>query len=358
MLKKLYIILWVVVGSFLVGIVSFPFVFDTKLGKEIITGIIGESDNGSLSPFNHRNYKVLVFNDGESAVPYIKANLDSAEKELNSLFGYIPSEPLSIKIDSKKKGILTNVLDGEGEKTTEGFYLNNNIRIFAGDTFKDLLSSSTIYTSSFSHKLKHEYTHYYLDMYCKENGISIDSIPQWFNEGLCEYIGNNNISSNDKITFTPFNKLFSTVDWKNSSVDAYYQGHLAVSKIVSLYGKDKIKNIILGCKNNDFNASFKKNTGVKIEGFQYGIERNCVSYFSSIQSYGKPNSDKNLEKIRVDCLEKYVTINPDSPDAYWDIGAYYHSNKNIPKAIKVVEEGLKYNPHSKRLEVLQSQLTN
>ncbi len=121
----------------------------------------------------------------------------------------------------------------------------------------------------------HEYTHYKLNSFCKQNGISIFKLPIWFQEGIAEYAGSSLFSNkfkNLKIRkiqdFRKLNNNNQIWESEDEGEDSYMQSYLAVKKIIELKGKNSIQEILINTKSMTFYNAFKKVIGLSIDDFQ------------------------------------------------------------------------------------------
>ena len=74
-------------------------------------------------------------------------------------------------------------------------YTNNPINDVLMNMPQVSISEGNINISdnSFKDNLFHEYTHYVIDRFIEDNNMDKNSLPLWFQEGICEYITTNNI---------------------------------------------------------------------------------------------------------------------------------------------------------------------
>ena len=121
----------------------------------------------------------------------------------------------------------------------------------------------------------HEYTHYKINSFCKQNGLSISKIPIWFSEGVAEYASSSLFPDkfkNPKIQkiqdFRKLDKLKQMLESENAEQSSYMQSYIAVKKIIEIKGKDSIQRILINTKSMTFYNSFEKVVGLSIEDFQ------------------------------------------------------------------------------------------
>jgi hypothetical protein len=121
----------------------------------------------------------------------------------------------------------------------------------------------------------HEYTHYKINSFCKQNGISISKIPIWFSEGVAEYTSSTLFPykfRNPKIQkiqdFRKLDKLKQMLESENNEQSPYMQSYIAIKKLIEIKGTDYIQSILLNTKSMTFYDSFEKVVGLSIEDFQ------------------------------------------------------------------------------------------
>ncbi|MGV8982611.1 peptidase MA family metallohydrolase [Clostridium sp.] len=125
----------------------------------------------------------------------------------------------------------------------------------------------------------HEYTHYKINSFCKENRVSISNLPIWFQEGVAEYTSSTlfpNKFKNPKIQtiqdFKKLDKLKQILASEDNGQNSYMQSYIAVKKIIELKGQESIKKILINTKSMTFYNSFEKVVGLSIEDFQKLLE--------------------------------------------------------------------------------------
>lgn len=157
--------------------------------------------------------------------------------------------------------------------TTEEYQKWNN----AGRDSLGSADSSAIYlpiNELNEYNFVHEYTHFKMQSFCKDDYINLLAIPMWFREGVAEYISfqyreNRVDKSHAKIkNFKEISDQEEFVNARLDGYDMYFQSYLAIKKIIELKGEDSIKNILLDSKNMDFYSAFYKDLGLSIEDFQ------------------------------------------------------------------------------------------
>ncbi|WNF38385.1 collagenase [Bacillaceae bacterium IKA-2] len=146
-----------------------------------------------------------------------------------------------------------------------GLYYRSDKRIVI---FKEDVSNLSFAIETFAH----EYGHYLFDLFLTKENISIDEVPQWFEEGICEYI---RLQTVNTISFPgntedppPFSKLHTPGDWRKYSFDfdVYYIARSAINYLVQQHGgKDVLSKILLNISEaSTFENSFEESIGITL----------------------------------------------------------------------------------------------
>ena len=126
--------------------------------------------------------------------------------------------------------------------------------------------------------LRHEYTHYYLTSYLRENDIA--SIPKWFDEGLAEYVSISMkgqyaaIPTEALIDFTLLNSRRDWAEYRKKSSQLYVQSHFAINYIIQKKDHFVIKQIIDESEHLGFEDAFSKYTGVQLSELHEKLDLN------------------------------------------------------------------------------------
>jgi hypothetical protein len=186
----------------------------------------------------------------------VEESIQKGNNDITNIFGKTPSHPITIVIFPTFE---------EYQKV-----LNNRNSAAGYDGYSLYLQLDELTSYNFVH----EYTHFKIELFCQDNKISSLLLPQWFNEGIAEYISykyrmNKNNKSLERLK--DFRELSNQIEFtsaRQEGYDVYYQSYLAIKKIIELKGENSIKNIVLDSKNKDFYSAFEKNIGLSIEDFQ------------------------------------------------------------------------------------------
>lgn len=204
----------------------------------------------------------LYFNgkSDEKNIKLIESSLEKVREQKNNILGTSSISPINIVLFL----------------TTDEFANN-----FKTEAYKDAVSIygyKTIYLCNDTiseHAVIHEYNHYMFDYFCKENGIKVYNIPNWFQEGVAEY--NTYLSTKEPFNKKSLNKIkrFRSLDTPADvakacadGYDVYTQAYLAIKTIVSNNKSNIIQNILIQSKTMNFYDALQKNTKENIEDIE------------------------------------------------------------------------------------------
>ena len=278
----------------------------------------------------YKNYKIKHNKNIESTLPMIFDYLDKIESRIEEVFGYIPKEELTIQIDYENDVFNARNSIGESSEEANGYYMPviKTIYMPSENPFRDIIMDST----DFSESLSHEYVHHVLFSFINENNINEEYIPQWFHEGVAEYLSNDVELGIDKIEYISLRKLNSDKEWvdANNEINSPYpQSMYAIYKMIDLKGENIIKDIIINCKENTFDDSFKEIMEVSLDDFDEFLKTDIFNYNNLYKEINTP--EPNIE-LKTKCLEEYIKINEDDMSAYIDLSHLYVYYRDFNKA--------------------------
>jgi hypothetical protein len=125
------------------------------------------------------------------------------------------------------------------------------------------------------HVFIHEYTHYKMSSFYKDNEIPYYKIPSWFQEGVAEYASLylespplSNVKLDKIQDFKNLDKSKEMSSYQLQGYDTYTQSYLAIKKIEELKGINVLQDILINTKSMNFYNAFEKVVGITIEDFQ------------------------------------------------------------------------------------------
>ena len=230
------------------------------------------------------------------ALPVVFAYLDMLEIRTNELLGFIPTDEVTIQID----------YDEEVFFARRGVESDNS-------------------------------SNYALSCFLKENDISRDNIPMWFDEGLAEYSSCNDKFTEEQIDYVSLLKLNSRRDWssiknENKNSQVYDESMYAMYMIAKQNGENSFKDIVLKCKELSFEESFKEVMGISLEKFDDNLKNNFTNYSDVREEINELSFNYELSKdLKMQCLEEYIKDNDDLR-AYETLITFYENNNVLDLA--------------------------
>lgn len=200
----------------------------------------------------------------------MKLFISNGEKESCKYFGTTSKFPLKIIVfDSSNSfsaslNVNTKIINTKyGIPRVLALYKYNDKAIYT--SFEDLSPTKFI----------HEYTHYKMNSFLKDNMIDINKIPIWFCEGVAEYVSSpyaiNNYKGKSLEDIQDFKKLDNSKNFMKSfedGHDVFFQSYLAIKKIIDIKGENVIQNILINSKSMNFYNAFEKVVGMNVDDFQ------------------------------------------------------------------------------------------
>lgn len=208
--------------------------------------------------------------------------------------------------------------------------------------------------SSFREILFHEYFHYALSCFLKENDISRYNIPMWFDEGLAEYSSCNDKFTEEQIDYVSLLKLNSRRDWssiknENKNSQVYDESMYAMYMIAKQNGENSFKDIVLKCKELSFEESFKEVMGISLEKFDDNLKNNFTNYSDVREEINELSFNYELSKdLKMQCLEEYIKDNDDLR-AYETLITFYENNKGFEETLSFIKRGIERYPEEASL---------
>lgn len=194
----------------------------------------------------------------------------------------------------------------------------------------------------------HEYTHFLLDLYVKEHGLTIEDIPDWLTEGLAEYVAfqvEQALPQKYSLYYDhfPFPQLH---EMTNVNVDTVYlQGFYAVYDLAERFGVEVVPQLILAYKEtNDFTSAFEQVTNLDYRTYhdEFFINRNELAKLSNLKA-----SPEEVITIGEQLVGNRAAINPYTPFVYPDLVGAALALGNVTQAKLFMNqlEPLMFNPY-------------
>lgn len=228
----------------------------------------------------YHNVEIFYEPHEKDLLPIIKHAIDKTDTLTTNLFGKVEDNDIDLILHSSSEELYeqTSLL-----KTMGYFDDPNDIVGIAISDLDEILSDQMPGIFYFQSTIMHEYTHYRLQTYMKEQGLYINRVPLWFHEGVAEYVGMHEVAYRYyPFKEAPFEKLITHEEWEEYRFDnyeVYIQSYYAIHYLVEKYGDEIIRSIIEEtAKVNDFDEGFTRATGITIKDLQeVYLETNKIS---------------------------------------------------------------------------------
>ena len=348
--KKRYVAIGIIVSFILICVIGVKYITSEAgrdklkymINKSRATVVETEEYKSGFMETTYKNYKIKHNKNIESTLPMIFDYLDKIESRIEEVFGYIPKEELTIQIDYENDVFNARNSIGESSEEANGYYMPviKTIYMPSENPFRDIIMDST----DFSESLSHEYVHHALFNFISENNINEEYIPHWFHEGVAEYLSNDVELGIDKIEYISLKKLNSDKEWvdANNEINSPYpQSMYAIYKMIDLKGENIIKDIIINCKENTFDDSFKEIMEVSLDDFDEFLKTDIINYNNLYKEINTP--EPNIE-LKTKCLEEYIKINEDDINAYIALATFYSNYRDFNTAEEFLKESIEKYP--------------
>ncbi len=218
----------------------------------------------------YQNFTIYYKPHEKELLPIIERAIDKADYLTSGLLGAVKDNEIDFIIHASSDELYkeTSLIK------TMGYFDDPNDIVGIAITDLDEITADRMPGSFyFQSTIMHEYTHYRLQAFIKEQGLFVYRIPLWFHEGVAEYIGMYDVKHRYyPFKDTSFENLVTQKEWEKfrlDNYDVYLQSYYAIRYIVDTYGETIIKEIIEEtAKVNDFNKGFAKATGISIDDLQ------------------------------------------------------------------------------------------
>ncbi|MBL4937059.1 hypothetical protein JK636_14990 [Clostridium sp. YIM B02515] len=306
-----------------------------------------EAYNKLFKTVKHNNAEIYYKEDIEPALDLVYFYLDKAETRTSSIFKNVENVPITIKFDYDKD-VFKSINKDSSDYAGLYNYNNKTINIFVENCYSDILAFN-LKNGNFKHYLLHEYSHYKFGQFLDKNKIERDSIPDWFNEGIAEYMAFGGERGNEPTSIVEFSKLKDIKDWNkynNEKYTVYEQAHYAVNRLIALKGENAISQIILKTKESNFETAFKEASGVSLEEYQKQLQEDMNNKWKQYNKLIKPITLKDEDdNIRVKGLLAYADKNTNNIDPLLDAETIYSGMNRFDKAKEVCKLAVERNPN-------------
>lgn len=309
---------------------------------------------------DYDDFRIIYNRDMEATLPLIEKYIDEISKKNNTLLGINSSDKLTIQIDYDEEVFLMRAMlfAGNNNDNIGGYYhkKSNTIYLYVKNPVNDVLmnipqinmseGSFSINDNTFKDILFHEYTHYAIDMFMDKNNMDENSLPLWFEEGICEYRTESEIYFDEELKYISFKNLNTYKDFNNElnnlQANIYGQSKLAVLKIVNEKGENVLKDMILSFKEKDFETIIQEYMNCPFENFEKDLELDIKN--GKFETIVEENKVDEYRDITTKCLEDYIRYDENNIRAYEALGYIYEGNEENTKLINLFKDAIKKNP--------------
>ena len=194
----------------------------------------------------------------EQHIEKIDRLLQEEKQAFHAFFGIEDDSGLSIEFHSSYESLESS----SGMEGIAGYYNSGNrtIHMIPDDEIWELI-------------LLHEYTHYQSHLFAEENNLGIQRIPSWFEEGLADFLAEDNsywydLESVELINFRSLDIYTEFEQASTDSYDPYAQSFLAVQSLVMDHGTEFIPDLLKSRNTSEFYRKLEALTGMELKEFQ------------------------------------------------------------------------------------------
>lgn len=259
--------------------------------------------------------------------------LQEEKQGFYSYFGIKDDSGLSIEFH----GSYESLESSSGMEGIAGYYNSGNrtIHLIPDDEIWELI-------------LLHEYTHYQSHLYAEENNLGIQRIPSWFEEGLADFLAEDNsywydLQSVELINFRSLDIYTEFEEASTESYDPYAQSFLAVQSLVMDHGTEFIPDLLTSRNTSEFYRKLEELTGMELAEFQKTflkdmLEEQKTRNAKLDQAYNAIDT-KQFDKAEEILKNLQKSGNKfDVDEAYWILTDVYLEQGLYEKTIAALEE--------------------
>jgi Collagenase len=206
-------------------------------------------------------------------IPITKETLDWAIDKNQELFGTVKEVPVDLIVVQNKD----ELREFSELEDIAGFY--SDFDKVVAITYEDkelILERMETPLHYFQKIILHEYTHYIFARMVNDSSEGASPYPIWFQEGICDYVGNDQTEveySDFDLEFVPLVDLVTQKQWEDllthGNTEVYLQSYFAVKYLIDTFGVGIVKEIINATNpTGDFERGFMQATGITIFDFE------------------------------------------------------------------------------------------
>lgn len=283
---------------------------------------------------------VAYYHTAENADEIEKFDKVLAEKreEFNAFFGTQDKGGLAIEFHQE----YNSLEESGGMEEISGFYngANRTIHLVPDDPFWEVI-------------LIHEYAHYQSHLFAEKNGLNFTRTPQWFEEGMADYLAEDVATWVDveTVEIVDFHSLDDPENFDaafSDEFDPYAQSSLAVASIAEAHGEQRITELLATKSVAEFYRVLEEITQQNLAEFQNTFLDEMISdQQASEEKYNRLLTAIEMERFAeaeqyaADILETGNEY--DADEAMWLMTDMYLQQGQFEKAADYTEQKLKDN---------------
>lgn len=229
--------------------------------------------------YNH--VSIYFQEENEKLVPLTIETLEWAEDKSSEVLGDYDKSSIDMIFMSKDDLEQLSNIDGAG-----GYYSNFDkvMGIYVQpEDMEAILQKLETPLYFFQKKVLHEYAHYATFRKIEEAGATSGAFPEWFIEGIAEYVANDKTEvpfESNQFEPLPLKSISWNDDWQEarqiSTANPYMQSYFTINYMVQVYGENVVEELITKTKESqDFYKTLESLTRRTIPEF----EEDAFSYY-------------------------------------------------------------------------------
>lgn len=269
----------------------------------------------------------------ENTVSKVDTLLQEEMERLQTFFGLEETSPLTIVLHSDYESIerATTVPEAAGYYDFE----SQSVHFAVEDGMWDLV-------------FLHEYVHFLSHEYALAHGLSETRLPQWFEEGMADYLAGESTYWYDPATLETVD--FFTLDLNSAfheatsySFDPYAQSFLAVDSLAADFGEKALQQLLVSLSPQRFYMEMESITGMEIEEFETTFLKDEIEYSNAIadlfdEAYEAYEEERFADAVPV--LEEIAEMGKkfDADEALWMLTDIHLEQGKFDEAVALLEE--------------------
>jgi hypothetical protein len=225
----------------------------------------------------YENISIYYQEENEELIPLTIETLKWAEQISIEILGEYEQRPIDLIFMDRES--LDQLSNSEG---VAGYfsYFDKLMGVYVHpEDVEDILQELETQLYFFQRKILHEYAHHATFRKIEEAGGYGDVFPEWFVEGIAEYVGNDQTEVNydsNRFDFLPLESISLEDDWEEArridGADPYMQSYFTVNYLIQVYGKNIVVDLIEQTNETEgFYKAFEQNIGKTTSEFEQDV---------------------------------------------------------------------------------------